>query len=195
MVIGLTGGVAAGKSEALAAFGRLGTATVSADELVHDLLDREPLRTEIERRWGPGVVVDGRVDRQAIGSRVFEDPTELAWLESRVHPLVREEIASWVSRAGTGVAVVEVPLLFESEFHDRFDATVAVVADEEVRRGRAEARDQAGLEGREARQLSQAEKAGMADHVVANDGTVEELETALRDLLIELGAELPPPSG
>ena len=194
-MIGLTGGVAAGKSEALAAFGRLGAATVSADELVHDLLDREPLRSEIDRRWGPGMVVDGRVDRHAVGDKVFGDPTELAWLESRVHPLVREEIASWVARVGTGVAVVEVPLLFESEFHDRFDATVAVVADEEVRRGRAEARGQSGLEGREARQLSQEEKAGMADHVVANDGTVEDLEMALRDLLIELGAELPPSSG
>lgn len=194
-MIGLTGGVAAGKSEALAAFGRLGAATVSADELVHDLLDREPLRTEIEGRWGPETVVDGRVDRHAVGSMVFEDPEELSWLESKVHPLVREEIASWVSRAGSGVAVVEVPLLFESEFHGRFDATVAIVADEDVRRGRAEARGQAGLEGREARQLSQEEKAGMADHVVANDGTVEELESALRDLLSELGAELPPPSG
>lgn len=194
-MIGLTGGVAAGKSEALAAFGRLGAATVSADELVHDLLDREPLRTEIEGRWGPETVVDGRVDRHAVGSRVFEDPEELSWLESKVHPLVREEIASWVSRAGSGVAVVEVPLLFEGEFHGRFDATVAIVADEDVRRGRAEARGQAGLEGREARQLSQEEKAGMADHVVANDGTVEELESALRDLLSELGAELPPPSG
>ncbi len=194
-MIGLTGGVAAGKSEALAAFGRLGAATVSADELVHDLLDREPLRTEIEGRWGPETVVDGRVDRHAVGSMVFEDPEELSWLESKVHPLVREEIASWVSRAGSGVAVVEVPLLFEGEFHGRFDATVAIVADEDVRRGRAEARGQAGLEGREARQLSQEEKAGMADHVVANDGTVEELESALRDLLSELGAELPPPSG
>lgn len=194
-MIGLTGGVAAGKSEALAAFGRLGAATVSADELVHDLLDREPLRTEIEGRWGPDTVVDGRVDRHAVGSMVFEDPEELSWLESKVHPLVREEIASWVSRAGSGVAVVEVPLLFEGEFHGRFDATVAIVADEDVRRGRAEARGQAGLEGREARQLSQEEKAGMADHVVANDGTVEELESALRDLLSELGAELPPPSG
>lgn len=191
----MTGGVAAGKSEALAAFARMGLPTVSADQLVHDLLDREPVISKIEERWGPEAVVDGRVDRGAVGSRVFSDPAELEWLEATIHPLVRGEIASWAERVGEGVAVVEVPLLFESEFHDRFDATVAIVAEESVRRERAEARGQIGLGGREARQLSQAEKAAMADHVIVNDGSVEDLERALAGLLIELGFELPPPSG
>jgi dephospho-CoA kinase len=141
------------------------------------------------------VVVDGRVDRQAVGSRVFSDRAELEWLESLVHPLVREEISSWVEGVGGGVAVVEVPLLFESELHDRFDATIAIVAEESIRQERAGARDQAGLEGREARQLSQAEKAAKADHVVVNDGTVEDLEMALLEVLDRLGVEVPPPPG
>lgn len=191
----MTGGVAAGKSEALAAFARIGVATVSSDQLVHDLLEREPVISEIEARWGPEVLVDGRVDREAIGRRVFSDRAELEWLESLVHPLVRQEIESWVEAVGSGVAVVEVPLLFEGTFHDRFDATVAVVADEAVRRERAGARTQAGLEGREARQLSQAEKAEMADHVIVNDGSVEDLESALRALLEGLDLEPPPPPG
>lgn len=140
-------------------------------------------------------MVDGRVDRQAVGSRVFSDRAELEWLESLVHPLVREEIASWVEGVGGGVAVVEVPLLFESELHDRFDATIAIVAEESIRQERAGARDQAGLEGREARQLSQAEKAAKADHVVVNDGTVEDLEMALLEVLDRLGVEVPPPPG
>lgn len=187
--------MASGKSEALAAFARIGVDTVSADELVHDLLDREPLRSKIEVRWGPGVVLDGRVDRNAVGARVFGDPGELEWLESVVHPLVREEIASWVGRADSGVAVVEVPLLFESEFHDRFDATIAIVADDDTRRERAESRGQAGLAGREERQLTQEEKAAMADHVIVNDGTVEDLEAALERLLAELDTGVPPRSG
>jgi len=191
----LTGGVASGKSEALAAFQRIGASTVSADQLVHDLLDREPLRSEIEARWGPEVISDGRVDRHQVGSCVFNDREELAWLESKVHPLVREEIATWVAGVGEGVAVIEVPLLFESELHDRFDATVAIITDDSVRRERAGARGQAGLEGREERQLPQEEKAALADHVIVNDGTVEELESALERLLSELGCELPPPSG
>ncbi len=140
-------------------------------------------------------MVDGRVDRQAVGSRVFSDRAELEWLESLVHPLVREEISSWVEGVGGGVAVVEVPLLFESELHDRFDATIAIVAEESIRQERAGARDQAGLEGREARQLSQAEKAAKADHVVVNDGTVEDLEAALLAVLDRLGVEVPPPPG
>ena len=139
--------------------------------------------------------MDGRADRHEIGSRVFSDPDELAWLESRVHPLVRDEIASWFERVSgpVAVAVVEVPLLFEGELHDRFDATVAIVADEGTRRERAEARGQAGLAGREARQLSQEEKAGMADFVIVNDGSVADLEKRLREVLEALDVVLPPP--
>lgn len=194
----MTGGVAAGKSEALRAFARLGAATVSADELVHDLLDREPLVSSIRERWGDSVFDGDRVDRTAVGERVFSDPEELSWLEAEVHPLVRGEIASWAERAetGAGVAVVEVPLLFEGEFHDRFDATIAVVADEKTRRERAEARGQVGLDGREGRQLTQGEKAERADHVVVNDGTLEDLEAGLQQVLVELGISLPvEPSG
>ena len=139
------------------------------------------------------MIQDGRVDRETVGQKVFSDPEELAWLEAEVHPLVRGEIASWVGRAEAGldVAVVEVPLLFEGEFHDRFDVTVAIVAEEATRKARAEARGQAGLEGRESRQLSQEEKAARADHVVVNDGTAADLEARLRDLLTELGIQFP----
>lgn len=168
---------------------------MSADRLVHDLLDRDPLRSEIVARWGDGVLTGERVDRHAVGSRVFNDPDELGWLESKVHPLVRAEVASWIADVDSALAVVEVPLLFETEFKDRFDATVAIVADDEVRRQRAGARGQAGLEGREDRQLPQERKAALADHVVVNDGTVEDLELALGELLLELGIELTPPSG
>lgn len=185
----MTGGVAAGKSEALAAFDRLGATTVSADALVHELLDREPLAARIRERWGDSVFDGERVDRTAVGTIVFSDPGELKWLEGEVHPLVREEIASWFERAAPGseVAVVEVPLLFEGELQGHFDATVAIVSDEELRRSRADGRGHAGVEGRESRQLSQQEKAERADHVVVNDGTIEDLERELASLLAELG--------
>ena len=161
--------------------------------MVHDLLDADPLAGLIRDRWGSAVFDGDRVDRTAVGERVFSDPAELAWLEAGVHPLVRAEIASWVEAADAGiaVAVVEVPLLFEGEFHDRFDATVAIVAEEATRRLRAEARGHAGLEGREGRQLTQEEKAARADHVIVNDGTPAELEEKLRILLIDLGVSFP----
>ena len=86
------------------------------------------------------------------------------------------------------VAVVEVPLLFEASMEGAFDATVAVIADDEIRDQRLRERGQPGLEGREARQLDQDEKASRADHVVRNDGSLEELERRLTEVLDEIGS-------
>jgi dephospho-CoA kinase len=185
LTIGLTGGIAAGKSEALAAFGRLGAETISSDAVVHELLETEPLLPRLTGRWGEEVAPGGTVDRERIGSIVFADREELAWLEAQVHPLVGERIGGWLGALpeGAEVAVVEVPLLFESEMEGVFDTTVAVVAGEQLRRRRVEARGQALVEGREARQLEQSEKAARADHVVENDGSIEELERRLSALL------------
>lgn len=144
-------------------------------------------------RWGADVVTDGRADRELIGRRVFSDSDELSWLEAQVHPLVRKELTGWIDGlpSATEFAVAEVPLLFEGEMADRFDVTVAVVTRDRIRRERAEARRQPGLEGREARQLDQAEKARRADHVIANDGTTAELEARLADLLARLREHRP----
>ena len=189
LTIGLTGGIAAGKSEALAAFERLGAATLSSDAVVHELLETEPLLPRLIERWGEEVAPEGSVDRNRIGSIVFAEPEELGWLEAQIHPLVGERIGAWLASLpqGAGIAVVEVPLLFESEMEGVFDTTVAVVAAEEVRRGRAEARGHALVGEREARQLAQAEKAERAEHVVENDGSVEDLERALSALVEKLG--------
>jgi dephospho-CoA kinase len=188
LTIGLTGGIAAGKSESLAAFERLGAATISSDAVVHELLDREPLRGRLVERWGPEVAPGARVDRMRIGEIVFADPEELSWLEGQIHPLVGERIGGWLSAlpAATEVAVVEVPLLFESEMQSVFDTTVAVVAAEEERRSRAEARGHALVDERDARQLAQDEKARRADHVVRNDGSLEDLERELSALVEKL---------
>ncbi len=188
LTIGLTGGIAAGKSEALKAFGRLGAETLSSDAVVHELLEGEPLRARLVERWGPEVVSAEGVDRARIGEIVFADPEQLSWLEDQIHPLVRERTAAWIESLppGTEVAVVEVPLLFEAGSKVGFDITVAVVTADEVRRERAEARGHALVDEREARQLTQDEKAQLADHVIVNDGSVEDLERALSGLLAKL---------
>ena len=188
LTIGLTGGIAAGKSTALAAFERLGAATISSDAVVHELLDAEPLLGRLTERWGADVAPDGRVDRARVGEIVFADPEQLSWLESQVHPLVGERIGSWLASlpAEAEIAVVEVPLLFESGMENVFDKTVVVVADEDVRAERAAARGHQLVEARAARQLTQDEKAQKADFVVRNDGTVEELETKLSEVLGKL---------
>jgi dephospho-CoA kinase len=186
--IGLTGGIAAGKSEALAAFARLGAATLSSDAVVHDLLESEPLRGRLIERWGAEVAPEEGVDRGRIGQIVFADPEQLAWLEGQIHPMVAERMVAWLASlpAATELAVVEVPLLFEGGRDGVFDTTVAVVAEEEVRRRRAAARGHTLVDEREARQLSQEEKASRAEHVVANNGSVEDLERALSALIDKL---------
>ncbi|MGN6557414.1 MAG: dephospho-CoA kinase [Solirubrobacterales bacterium] len=186
--IGLTGGIAAGKSEALKAFERLGVATLSSDVVVHELLESDSLRERLAARWGPDVVAGGGVDRARIGEIVFADPEQLSWLEEQIHPLVQEKTAAWLMSLpeGTEVAVVEVPLLFEVGSDKVFDTTVAVVTADEVRQERAAARGHALVDEREARQLTQTEKAERAEHVVENDGSVEDLERALSALLAKL---------
>jgi dephospho-CoA kinase len=188
-LVGLTGGIGAGKSEALAAFRDSGAAILSTDEVVHELLDDEAVRARMVERWGEDVVSDGHTDRARVGELVFKHPDELAWLEGVLHPLVGERVAEWRARLRpeSGVAVVEVPLLFESGMEEFFDSVVCVIADDEIRERRLAERGQAGLEGRSSRQLDQEEKAARADQVIVNDGSVEELRTRVAELMTELG--------
>jgi dephospho-CoA kinase len=186
--VGLTGGIGSGKSEALAAFDRLGVPTLSTDAVVHDLLGTDEVRDLLRERWGDRVLADGDVDRAAVASIVFEHPEELSWLEGTLFPRVGMRMAAWRAELepGAEVAVVEVPLLFEARIEGAFDAVVAVVADEARRAERAEERGHRGLEGRSGRQLSQEEKASRADHVIRNDGTIADLEAAVGEVLAEL---------
>ena len=186
--VGLTGGIGSGKSEALAAFKRLGVPTLSTDAVVHDLLGGEEVRRLLHERWGDRVLADGEVDRAAVAAIVFDRPEELSWLEGILFPLVGGRMVAWRAQleADHDVAVVEVPLLFEAGIEGAFDATLAVVADEELRAARAAGRGHEGVAGRGARQLSQGEKARRADYVINNDGTIRDLEAAVGEVLAAL---------
>jgi dephospho-CoA kinase len=188
--IGLTGSVAAGKSEALAALERLGAATLSSDAIVHELLGTERLRDVLVARWGEDVAPDGVVDRDRVGAIVFERPDELAWLEGALHPLVGERVVAWRQSLPPDLpaAVVEVPLLFETGLERIFDATVAVVASDAARVERAAARGTGSLDERVSRQLPQDEKAARATYVISNNGSLAELEQQLRRVLGEVAS-------
>jgi dephospho-CoA kinase len=182
--IGLSGAMASGKSEALAALGRLGAATLSTDVVTHELLDDPATLERLVERWGPEVGPDGRIDRDRVGAIVFADLDELRWLESLLHPLVGERVVAWRRELDgtTELAVVEVPLLFEAQMEGFFDATLVVVAGDERRERWAGARGTSLSQGRSARQLSEEEKAERATFVVVNDGSLSDLEESLREL-------------
>jgi dephospho-CoA kinase len=194
LFIGLTGGIGSGKSEALAACRRAGAAVLSSDQIVHDLLGSDEVRELLTARWGGAVLANGKIDRSAVAQIVFNQPDELRWLERQLFPLVGAETLAWrvdleARDDPPRAAVVEVPLLFEADVAEEFDTTVAIVADEEARANRAGGRDHLAVEERAARQLSQDEKASRADHVIRNDGSLEDLDRAMADLLDRLIAE------
>ncbi len=166
--VAITGGVAAGKSEALAAFARHGAATAAGHAAVHDLLahDKE-VRAAIRARWGDDAV-DNRV---RIGEIVFHDRTELTWLEQLLHPRTRAAIDDWLAQVDAPLAVVEVPLLYETGGGGRFDAVGGVTAPPAVREAR-----RALVDDRQARLIPDDEKVQRADFSYVNDGSLEALD-------------------
>jgi dephospho-CoA kinase len=181
--VAITGGIGAGKSEALRAFARHGAATASADEIVHRLYADPDVRQALVERWGEGVLSGGEVDRTRVGEIVFADRGELAWLESLLHPRVVDEQARWRAEQTAPLAVVEVPLLYETRGEARFDVVVVITAPEEIRRSRTEVADVAERQGR---LLSDDEKAGKADFVYVNDGSLEDLDAFVRGVVQRL---------
>jgi dephospho-CoA kinase len=194
--VGLTGGLGAGKSEALRALEDLGAATLSTDAVVHDLLATDELRDIVAARLGDEVARDGALDRSLIAERVFGDDEARGWLEGELWPRVGQRMAEWKQEVDAldpppRAAVVEVPLLFESGMEGLYDATIAVIADEEVRAERAGARGHVSVDERAGRQLSQQEKAEKADYTVRNDGSLEELRENLSRVLARLDSPSP----
>lgn len=189
--IGLTGGIGAGKSTALAALERLGAAVISTDGIVHELYGTTEVRDAVTDRFGAAVAPEGVVDRAAVAAHVFASPEERGWLEGLLWPLVGARMVAWREQLEGAspplrAAVVEVPLLFEAGMGEAFDATIAIVTDEPVRVQRAGSRGHAAVRERAARQLSQQEKAALATYVVLNDGSPADLESALSGVLDKL---------
>ena len=182
LAVALTGGIAAGKSEALQAFARHGAAVISSDDVVHRLYrEDEGLRAALRERWGERVFHDGAVDRREVGRIVFADRAELAWLESELHPRVRAATDAWLAEQTGDVAVAEIPLLYETGGEARFDRVVVVTAPPEVREARRGA-----VADREDRLVREEEKVRRADFSYVNDGSLEELDAFVAGVLEEL---------
>lgn len=190
LAVAITGGIAAGKSEALAAFARHGAAVASSDEIVHRVYreDRE-LKDALRARWSDAVFgSDGEVDRAAVARIVFADRDELGWLEEQLHPRVVRTHVAWLEELRARdepppLAVVEVPLLYETGGEQRFDRVVVVTAPAAVRTLR-----RGGFAKREARLVPEEEKLERADFAYVNDGTLEELDAFVARIVEELAS-------
>jgi dephospho-CoA kinase len=191
VAVAITGGIGAGKSEALKAFARHGAATVSSDEIVHHLLRREDVRGAVVGRMGQGVVDPdtGEIDRGALATTVFNDREALAWLEQLLHPLVAAEYLQWRDQlAGLPnaprVCVTEVPLLYESGGESRFDSVVVITAPSKLRKARSEM----ALDEREVRLIDDREKVERADYAFKNTGSLEELDAFVASVMHDLAS-------
>jgi dephospho-CoA kinase len=189
VAVAVTGGIGAGKSEALAAFGRHGAETISSDEIVHRLLRDDPeVRRALLERFGRRILgEDDEIDRSAIAEIVFADREALDWLEGLLHPLVVEEYMRWREELAQlpippAVSATEVPLLYEVGGQDRFDAVVVVTAPPELRAQRSEV----PADQREPRLLPDSVKVAQADFSFVNDGSLEELDAFVAEVVKEL---------
>jgi dephospho-CoA kinase len=188
LVIGLTGGMGMGKTSAAAHFRHRGIAVFDADAYVHRLYEGEAVPA-IEAAF-PGVVRGGRVDRALLAKEVAGAPERLRQLEAIVHPKVVDAEVDFLreqEKKGATLAVLEIPLLFETGAHARVDVTVAISAPEHVQKARVMERPGMTVEKFEslrARQLSDAERRASADYVVDSGTTLEDMHERL-DRLIE----------
>lgn len=186
--IAITGGVASGKTSACRFFKELGAYVVSADAIVHDLLNpNTDLGQQLILNFGPEILENGQISRRVIAEKAFKDPSTLKKLEGLLHPAVLQKIEEYYSTACKGAHssfVVEIPLLFEIGNEKDYDVTIAVLADEEIAKKRFE---QAGFQKTEYdlrmnRQLHPKEKAAKAHYTIHNNGSLENLKTKVIEL-------------
>jgi dephospho-CoA kinase len=178
-VIALTGGIGCGKSLAAQYFAELGALVIDADQLARAAIERGSLGFDaVVTLFGDSILKDGNIDRRALGEIVFKDSKAKTALESIIHPFVRREFEEAVaSLKGNDVLVYEIPLLFESKSQERFDLVITVEAELENRVARLRDRGMhiSEIEGRIAAQATREQRIKIADFLIENDGSEDEL--------------------
>ena len=178
-VVGLTGGIGSGKSLAAQFFSQLGALVIDADQLARSAIERGSEGfDEVLLRFGDAVLKNGDIDRVALGQIVFENPEAKKDLEEIIHPRIRAEFEEAVASLNPGqVMVYEIPLLVETNAADRFDFVITVESDSELRKQRLRARGMfhSDIEKRMASQATEEQRRAVADCVLTNDGSEDDL--------------------
>ena len=185
--IGLTGGIASGKSTVANLFAALGITIIDTDAIAREVVARgSPLLESIAGHFGNGVLAtDDSLDRRALRNRVFENPAEREWLEALTHPAIRALTDARSDAAPGPYCIVAIPLLVETKGEDRFDRVLVIDCEPEVQLSRLVARDgitRAAAAKILSAQASRAARLAVADDVIRNDGDVARLRTQVEEL-------------
>ncbi|MDF7639183.1 dephospho-CoA kinase [Lactobacillus sp. ESL0791] len=197
LVLGLTGGIASGKSTADRFFSRQGIPVIDSDQIAHDLLNvGQPSWQQVKKHFGKEFLnVDQTVNRKKLGELVFSDPKQLQVLNELTHPLIDRELAAEIKmqrQKRASLLIVDIPLLFEAGMSAQFDATLLITVPQSVQLARLMARNGLTKEEAQARIASQmplSAKEELATYVVVNTGTIKELEAKLTQLLKQIKKE------
>lgn len=197
MILGVTGGIACGKTLVTHIFRQLGAAVVSADELAREVVaPGSPTLARLLEQFGPEILLpSGELNRAALGALIFADPEARAALNAITHPAIAALSVARLAQlkaADWPLVVYEAPLLYEAGAEGRVDAVLVVTVPEPLQLQRLMARDQlseAAARERIAAQYPQAEKAARADYVIANDDSVAALEAKIRELFFRLAPQ------
>ncbi len=196
--IGLTGGMGTGKSTVASMIQTLGYHVLNADKNAHRALQKDsPVFPEIIKVFGDKILgPDGEINRKQLGDIVFADKFMLGKLEAITQPYIQNETAKErdaLSKSGTEMAFYDIPLLFEKKLEKKFDKIVVVTTKKDLQIQRAMERTKLSHEDirkRLANQMSMETKAKMADYLIRNDGSLEELKMKVQDLLLQLKKDL-----
>ena len=179
LLVGLTGGIACGKSTALGILGQLGWQTISTDAIVADLLQNDySLKKALKTKWGPRVFDDDEINKKKISEIIFNDQEARTWLENLLHPLVREIWKKEVVNSEEKNVVVEIPLLFEKKLEHLFQITVCVQCEKKTQlkrlfdRGLTKAQSNARIDA----QLPMGQKSQLADIVLLGENSLSFLK-------------------
>ncbi|WP_424244885.1 dephospho-CoA kinase [Elusimicrobium posterum] len=177
IIIGLTGTILSGKTQALNAFKKLGAYTISSDQIVHELLNKPAVQKEINK-------IFKTTDRIELAHQIFKDKSKRKKLEAILHPKVMREASRQVKLTAKKVIAFEVPLLFEAKLEKYFDIILCVYADEKtlLKRVKQRGMTKQDFTARSAAQLSAAEKARRADIVIFNNGAVKDLDVKIKKM-------------